>query len=128
MQTSLPYLIAIVFLFVSGLVRAIARPGVHVSWEDFNFGPEAALAALLLGLDPAGDVGSILKNKPAGTGQLVGITGLLAGLTAIIITRYLYQRASAQQPRGFAFWLPWIVSNLLGATCVGLAVWAKLPA
>lgn len=126
MPSFLPYLLAAAFLLSSGLLKALSRNQADLEAEDFVFGSEASLAALLLLIEPTWDGSSPFIHKEAWVPGVVGGAALLSALVTAYLGRVINSLA-ARGRRGLPFWSTWAASNAFGSVCIALTVWAKWP-
>jgi hypothetical protein len=125
MPTFLPFLIATGFILASCFFKGFARwgnGGPNLTPDDFYFGMETSMVALLLVLEPTWDGSSPFIQKPSWVPHAAGAASFLSLLTCTVLARFISGGAT-----GAKYWSCWIGGNLLGLLCAGLTIWAKWP-
>jgi hypothetical protein len=124
MPTFLPFLIATGFILASCFFKCFSRVGQAPTLkpDDFYFGMETSMAALLLLLEPTWDGSSPFVQKASWVPQVAGAAGFISLLTCTVLARFIAGGAT-----GAKYWSCWIGGNLLGLLCAGLTIWAKWP-
>lgn len=118
-------LVASALLLASGFAKSLISKEENLNPADFNFGPQAALTAILFAVDKV--VASSVDSRVDLQGAGVIAAALLSLLAALKFTQLHIRWNGLNDCSKLKLWSVWVGSNLFGYVCVVMVVLLKYP-